>query len=214
MKVAAQEIEHSQVVLDIEVEDERLERAVDQAYSGSSSASTCPGSARARRRGRWSSGWSAARRSSRTPSSSWSRRSSRTPSSSKSWRWLRGRNTGARQHAAAPGQGDRAGPAEGRAWRLQVAEDRGHAGRDHGRAGRRGRDAAAGVERDLGAGRAGRRARRPRGDRRAGEGRRDRPSWRARTPSTSSTPRGPQPAEGFAEALDRACRPTRRRRSR
>lgn len=32
MKVAAQEIEHSQVVLDIEVEDERLERAVDQAY--------------------------------------------------------------------------------------------------------------------------------------------------------------------------------------
>ncbi|MGE3911731.1 MAG: trigger factor [Chloroflexota bacterium] len=32
MKVAAQEIENSQVVLDIEVEDERLERAVDQAY--------------------------------------------------------------------------------------------------------------------------------------------------------------------------------------
>jgi trigger factor len=32
VKVAAQEIEHSQVVLDIEVEDERLERAVDQAY--------------------------------------------------------------------------------------------------------------------------------------------------------------------------------------
>ena len=32
MKVAAQEIEHSQVVLDIEVEDERLERAVNQAY--------------------------------------------------------------------------------------------------------------------------------------------------------------------------------------
>ena len=32
MKVAAQEIEQSQVVLDIEVEDERLERAVDQAY--------------------------------------------------------------------------------------------------------------------------------------------------------------------------------------
>lgn len=32
MKVAAQEIEHSQVILDIEVEDERLERAVDQAY--------------------------------------------------------------------------------------------------------------------------------------------------------------------------------------
>ena len=32
MKVAAQEIEHSQVVLDIEVEDERMERAVDQAY--------------------------------------------------------------------------------------------------------------------------------------------------------------------------------------
>ena len=32
MKVAAQEIEHSQVVLDIEVEDERVERAVDQAY--------------------------------------------------------------------------------------------------------------------------------------------------------------------------------------
>jgi trigger factor len=32
VKVAAQEIEHSQVVLDIEVEDERLEHAVDQAY--------------------------------------------------------------------------------------------------------------------------------------------------------------------------------------
>ena len=32
MKVAAQEIEHSQVVLDIEVEDERLEKAVNQAY--------------------------------------------------------------------------------------------------------------------------------------------------------------------------------------
>jgi trigger factor len=32
VKVAAQEIENSQVVLDIEVEDERLERAVDQAY--------------------------------------------------------------------------------------------------------------------------------------------------------------------------------------
>ena len=32
MKVAAQEIEHSQVVLDIEVEDERVERAVNQAY--------------------------------------------------------------------------------------------------------------------------------------------------------------------------------------
>jgi trigger factor len=32
VKVAAQEIEHSQVVLDIEVEDEQLERAVDQAY--------------------------------------------------------------------------------------------------------------------------------------------------------------------------------------
>jgi trigger factor len=32
VKVAAQEIEHSQVILDIEVEDERLERAVDQAY--------------------------------------------------------------------------------------------------------------------------------------------------------------------------------------
>jgi trigger factor len=32
VKVAAQEIEHSQVVLDIEVEDERMERAVDQAY--------------------------------------------------------------------------------------------------------------------------------------------------------------------------------------
>jgi trigger factor len=32
VKVAAQEIEQSQVVLDIEVEDERLERAVDQAY--------------------------------------------------------------------------------------------------------------------------------------------------------------------------------------
>jgi trigger factor len=32
VKVAAQEIEHSQVVLDIEVEDERFERAVDQAY--------------------------------------------------------------------------------------------------------------------------------------------------------------------------------------
>ncbi|MCC6175989.1 MAG: trigger factor [Chloroflexi bacterium] len=32
MKVAAQEIENSQVVLDIEVEDERLAKAVDQAY--------------------------------------------------------------------------------------------------------------------------------------------------------------------------------------
>jgi len=32
VKVAAQEIEHSQVVLDIEVEDERVERAVNQAY--------------------------------------------------------------------------------------------------------------------------------------------------------------------------------------
>lgn len=32
MKVAAQEIENSQVVLDIEVEDERMERAVEQAY--------------------------------------------------------------------------------------------------------------------------------------------------------------------------------------
>lgn len=32
MKVAAQEIEHSQVVLDIEVESERLDKAVDQAY--------------------------------------------------------------------------------------------------------------------------------------------------------------------------------------
>ena len=32
MKVAAQEIENSQVVLEIEVEDERLDRAVDQAY--------------------------------------------------------------------------------------------------------------------------------------------------------------------------------------
>ncbi|MFN8635875.1 MAG: trigger factor [Chloroflexota bacterium] len=32
MKVAAQEIEHSQVVLDIEVEKERLDKAVDQAY--------------------------------------------------------------------------------------------------------------------------------------------------------------------------------------
>jgi trigger factor len=32
VKVAAQEIENSQVVLDIEVEDERLEKAVDQAY--------------------------------------------------------------------------------------------------------------------------------------------------------------------------------------
>ncbi len=32
MKIATQEIEHSQVVLDIEVEDERLQRAFDQAY--------------------------------------------------------------------------------------------------------------------------------------------------------------------------------------
>ena len=32
MKVATQEIENSQVVLDIQVEDERLEKAVDQAY--------------------------------------------------------------------------------------------------------------------------------------------------------------------------------------
>jgi len=32
VKVAAQEIENSQVVLDIEVEDERLQKAVDQAY--------------------------------------------------------------------------------------------------------------------------------------------------------------------------------------
>lgn len=32
MKVATQEIEHCQVVLDIEVEDARLEKAVDQAY--------------------------------------------------------------------------------------------------------------------------------------------------------------------------------------